>query len=106
MLEGRLTKVRSVTLSTRSSKASINLSVILPFSLFSSFVVYFSYLHRHQPWLDPKPYPNQAVMQVLKHVQTLSPYLDTRASARLTASVMFMMSWMAQWPSLLQSKVR
>ena len=92
MLEKWLTKVRSVTFSTRPSKVSMNLSVNVPFSFFSSFVVYFSYLHRHQPWLVRKPYLRQAVMRELGHMQVSLSYLDTRASARVTASVMFMTS--------------
>ena len=92
MLEKWLTKVKSVTFSTRPSKASMNLSVSLPFSFFSSSVVYFSYLRRHQPWLVRKPYLTQAVMLVFRQMQVSSSYLDTRASARVTASVMFMTS--------------
>ncbi len=43
-----LTRVRSVTFSTRPSYPSMNLSVLLLLSFFSTSVVYFSYLHAQQ----------------------------------------------------------
>ena len=46
----RITRVRSVTFSTRPSYASMNLSVVLLPSFFSSLVVYFSYLHAQHHW--------------------------------------------------------
>lgn len=42
---GFLTRARSVIFSTRSSYASMNLSVLLLLSFLSSSAVYFSYLH-------------------------------------------------------------